>query len=60
MVQPVLKEKEPCYIFYRLDTYNVQQNYLWIFMSYTPDYAPVSNVLQQDEQFGFDQYYLNE
>lgn len=42
LVQPVLEEKEPCYIFYRLDTYNVQSNYLWVFMSYTPDFAPVS------------------
>lgn len=41
LVQPVLEEKEPCYIFYRLDTYNVQSNYLWVFMSYTPDFAPV-------------------
>lgn len=42
MLQPILEDKCPCYIFYRLDTYNIQQNYLWIFMSYTPDFAPVS------------------
>lgn len=41
MVQPTLEEKCPCYIFYRLDTYNVQSNYLWVFMSYTPDFSPV-------------------
>ena len=41
MVQPVLEAESPCYIFYRLDTYNIHNNYLWIFMSYTPDFSPV-------------------
>ena len=42
MIPPVLEEKKPCYIFYRLDERNAHGNYLWVFMSYTPDFAPVS------------------
>ena len=42
MVLPVLDEKSPCYIIYRLDDHNSHQNYLWVFMSYIPDYASVS------------------
>ena len=42
MVQPVLEDKKPCYIFFRLDERNAHQNYLWVFMSYTPDFAVVS------------------
>lgn len=42
MVPPVLEDKQPCYIFYRLDERNAHQNFLWVFMSYTPDFAPVS------------------
>lgn len=42
MVPPVLEDKKPCYIFFRLDERNAHQNYLWVFMSYTPDLAVVS------------------
>lgn len=41
MVPPVLEDKKPCYIFFRLDERNAHQNYLWVFMSYTPDFAMV-------------------
>ncbi|RMX52925.1 hypothetical protein pdam_00010970, partial [Pocillopora damicornis] len=32
------KEKEPCYIFYRLDSQN-NQGYEWLFISYSPDFS---------------------
>ena len=41
MIQPQLKDDKPCYIFFRLDERNAHQNYLWVFMSYTPDHAKV-------------------
>ena len=41
MILPKLDENKPCYIFYRLDERNSHQNYLWVFMSYTPDTAQV-------------------
>ena len=44
MVPPVLEDKKPCYIFFRLDERNAHQNYLWVFMSYTPDRAVVSTM----------------
>lgn len=40
MVLPILEEKQPCYIFYRLDSMN-QTGYEWIFISYSPDFSPV-------------------
>ena len=42
MLQPELEDDKPCYIFYRLDERNAHQNYLWVFMAYTPDHAMVS------------------
>ena len=42
MVRPELADDKPCYIFYRLDERNSYQNYLWVFMAYTPDNAKVS------------------
>ena len=44
MVPPVLEDKKPCYVFFRLDERNAHQNYLWVFMSYTPDFAVVSTM----------------
>lgn len=41
MVLPQLAKDTPCYIFYRLDDRNAHQNYLWVFMAYTPDDAKV-------------------
>ena len=41
MVQPVLEDQRPCYIFYRLDERNSYDNHLWIFLAYTPEDAPV-------------------
>ena len=43
MIPSVLEENNPCYIFYRLDDRNSHQNFLWVFMSYTPDFANVSD-----------------
>ena len=45
MIQPVLKDKEPCYILYRLDERNSHQNFLWVFITYIPDFALVSLVM---------------
>jgi twinfilin-like protein len=42
-VQDQLAEDKPCYIFFRLDERNAHQNYLWVFMSYTPDSANVKD-----------------
>ena len=39
MIQPALNG--PCYIFYRMDERNAYDNYLWIFLTYTPDDAKV-------------------
>ena len=36
----MLEEKDPCYLFYRLDTQN-NQGYEWLFISYSPDFAKV-------------------
>lgn len=44
MLPPILEDKRPCYIFFRLDERNAHQNYLWVFMSYTPDFALVKTV----------------
>ena len=41
LVQPVLEDQRPCYIFYRLDERNSYDNHLWIFLAYTPEDAPV-------------------
>ena len=38
-----LEENQPCYILYRLDTQN-NQGYEWLFVTYSPDHAPVSVV----------------
>ena len=43
MIPPILEDKKPCYIFFRLDERNAHQSYLWVFMAYTPDFAPVSD-----------------
>ena len=51
MIQPQLLEDKPCYIFYRLDERNSYQNFLWVFMSYTPDNAKVEDGLKGMWQF---------
>jgi len=39
-VVPVLEEKQPCYIFYRLDSLsNLNNGYEWLFIPYSPDVA---------------------
>ena len=42
MIQPLLDDKEPCYLFFRLDETDAQNQYKWIFMRYSPDEALVS------------------
>ncbi|XP_071219190.1 twinfilin-2-like [Salvelinus alpinus] len=37
---PLLDDKEPCYILYRLNSQNAQ-GYEWIFISWSPDQSPV-------------------
>nr|XP_020453753.1 twinfilin-2 isoform X2 [Monopterus albus] len=37
---PLLDDREPCYILYRLDSQNAQ-GYEWIFISWSPDQSPV-------------------
>lgn len=39
---PILEPKDPCYILYRLDSKN-NQGHEWIYISYVPDFAPVSD-----------------
>ncbi|XP_034984024.1 twinfilin-1 [Zootoca vivipara] len=39
-VLPLLEEKQPCYILYRLDSQNAQ-GYEWIFIAWSPDHSPV-------------------
>lgn len=44
-VLPLLEDKQPCYILYRLDSQNAQ-GYEWIFIAWSPDHSPVSNSCQ--------------
>lgn len=37
-ILPLLDDKDPCYLFYRLDSQN-NQGYEWLFISYSPDFA---------------------
>ena len=41
LVQPVLQDSEACYVPHRLDEKDRQGHYKWIFLSFTPDTAPV-------------------
>ncbi|XP_065911985.1 twinfilin-1-like [Dysidea avara] len=41
MVPGLIEEKNPCYMFYRLDEKNGSGSYVWIFLAYTPDLALV-------------------
>ena len=43
MVPGLIEEKEPCYIFYRMDEKNQSGSYMWLFLAYTPDLANVSD-----------------
>ncbi|KAK6177496.1 hypothetical protein SNE40_015587 [Patella caerulea] len=40
LVLPLLEEKQPCYILYRLDE-KITTGYLWIVISWSPDFSPV-------------------
>ncbi|XP_069484116.1 twinfilin-1 [Ambystoma mexicanum] len=37
---PLLEDKQPCYLLYRLDSQNAQ-GYEWIFIAWSPDHSPV-------------------
>ncbi|XP_075713154.1 twinfilin-1 [Rhinoderma darwinii] len=39
-ILPLLEDKHPCYILYRLDSQNAQ-GYEWIFIAWSPDYSHV-------------------
>ncbi|KAG9490234.1 hypothetical protein GDO78_005884 [Eleutherodactylus coqui] len=39
-ILPLLEDKQPCYILYRLDSQNAQ-GYEWIFIAWSPDYSHV-------------------
>ncbi|KAL3269336.1 hypothetical protein HHI36_008408 [Cryptolaemus montrouzieri] len=39
-ILPLIEDDQPCYIIYRLDT-KVDANYEWLFISWSPDSAPV-------------------
>ncbi|XP_030334928.1 twinfilin-1 isoform X2 [Strigops habroptila] len=39
-VLPLLEDKQPCYILYRLDSRNAQ-GYEWVFIAWSPDHSPV-------------------
>ncbi|XP_078339815.1 twinfilin-1-like [Crassostrea virginica] len=40
LILPLLEEKQPCYLLYRLDSKN-NLGYQWIFISWSPDFSPV-------------------
>ncbi|XP_053321332.1 twinfilin-1 [Spea bombifrons] len=40
LMLPLLEDKQPCYILYRLDSQNAQ-GYEWIFIAWSPDYSHV-------------------
>ena len=39
-VLSVLEDKQPCYLFYRMDTKN-NQGFEWLFIAYSPDHSEV-------------------
>ncbi|EGW10215.1 Twinfilin-1 [Cricetulus griseus] len=39
-VLPLLEDKQPCYVLFRLDSQNAQ-GYEWIFIAWSPDHSPV-------------------
>ena len=39
-VLPLLEDKQPCYILFRLDSQNTQR-YEWIFIAWSPNHPPV-------------------
>ncbi|XP_044133006.1 twinfilin-1 [Bufo gargarizans] len=39
-ILPLLEDKQPCYILYRLDSQNAQ-GYEWLFIAWSPDYSHV-------------------
>ena len=41
-VKPLLEEKQPCYILYRLDSKNAM-GFQWIFIAWSPDFSPVNS-----------------
>lgn len=41
-VLPLLEDKQPCYILFRLDSQNAQ-GYEWVFIAWSPDHSHVSN-----------------
>ena len=45
----VVEPKMPCYIFYRLDERS-GQNYAWLFISWSPDFAPIKQVMLERER----------
>ncbi|OXB76713.1 UNVERIFIED_CONTAM: hypothetical protein H355_000261 [Colinus virginianus] len=42
-VLPLLEDKQPCYILYRLDSQNAQ-GYEWIFIAWSPDHSPMRRI----------------
>lgn len=41
MIKPLIIENQPAYILYRLDTKSSDSGYDWLFISWSPDTAPV-------------------
>ncbi|CAL7942282.1 unnamed protein product [Xylocopa violacea] len=41
MIKPLIVENQPAYILYRLDTKSPDSGYDWLFISWSPDTAPV-------------------
>ncbi|KAK0176479.1 hypothetical protein PV328_000611 [Microctonus aethiopoides] len=41
MVKPLITENQPAYILYRLDTKSPDSGYDWLFISWSPDIAPI-------------------
>ncbi|XP_015116152.1 twinfilin isoform X2 [Diachasma alloeum] len=41
LVKPLIEENQPAYILYRLDTKSPDSGYDWLFISWSPDTAPI-------------------
>lgn len=44
-ILPLLEDRQPCYLLYRLDSQNAQ-GYEWIFIAWSPDHSPVCNIIK--------------
>ena len=50
LISPMLEDKQPCYLMYRLDSKN-NLGYEFLFISWSPDFSPVSKYLSCETFF---------